>query len=153
MVSFTGQPGQATTRKVKPIWILMNQEMMGWQRYQPDLRKIICTSLHTDNHSSTSTLNFLQAGCSFWCPTNSVKALKASTQDSVKHYLMWTKQAATTDHKPCGISIRNVGSAADGAVHDWLCEWRFIQLIVAPLAVADVVYDDVLTKCVTIRHR
>ena len=29
------------------------------------------------NHASISTLNFLQAGCSSWCPTNSVKALKA----------------------------------------------------------------------------
>jgi len=29
MVCFQGQPGQAGTRKVKPIWILMKQEMMG----------------------------------------------------------------------------------------------------------------------------
>jgi len=62
---------------------------------------IICTWLQTDNHTSTfvsdiavfvlkGTLNsnqttpaphhsvFLQAGSSSWCPTNSVKALKAS---------------------------------------------------------------------------
>jgi len=26
-----GEPGYAGTRKVKPIWILMKQEMMGWQ--------------------------------------------------------------------------------------------------------------------------
>jgi len=38
----------------------------------------ICTSLQTDNHSSTPTLSFLQAGCPFCCPINSsVKALKA----------------------------------------------------------------------------
>jgi len=37
----------------------------------------VCTSLQTDNHTSTPTLNFLQAGCPFCCPTNSVKALKA----------------------------------------------------------------------------
>jgi len=27
--SFLGQPGKADTRKVKPIWIIMKQEMMG----------------------------------------------------------------------------------------------------------------------------
>jgi len=37
----------------------------------------VCTSLQTDNHTSTSPLSFLQAGCSSCHPTNSVKALKA----------------------------------------------------------------------------
>ena len=37
----------------------------------------ICTSLQTDNHASTPPLSFLQAGCPFCHPTNSVKALKA----------------------------------------------------------------------------
>ena len=31
----------------------------------------------TDNHTNTSSLNFLHAGCSSWCPTNSVNTLKA----------------------------------------------------------------------------
>ena len=35
-----------------------------------------CTSLQTDNHASISYLNLLQAGCSSWRPTNTVKALK-----------------------------------------------------------------------------
>jgi len=40
--------------------------------------QIICTSLQTDNHaSSTSLSNFFQVGCCSWCPTNSIKALKA----------------------------------------------------------------------------
>ena len=39
----------------------------------------LCTSLQTDNHTSTSPLSFLQAGCPSCCPTNSVKALKAHT--------------------------------------------------------------------------
>jgi len=34
--------------------------------------QIICTTLQTDNHASTPSLNFLRAGCSSWCPTNSV---------------------------------------------------------------------------------
>jgi len=37
----------------------------------------IWTSLQTDNNTNTPPLNFLQAGCSSWCPTNSVKALNA----------------------------------------------------------------------------
>ena len=37
----------------------------------------ICPSFQTDNHTNISSLNFLQAGCSYWCPTNSVEALKA----------------------------------------------------------------------------
>ena len=37
----------------------------------------VCTSLHTDNHASTPTLSFLQAGCPSCGPTNSIKALKA----------------------------------------------------------------------------
>jgi len=38
----------------------------------------LCTSLKADNHSSTPPLSFLQAGCPSCCPTNSVKALKAT---------------------------------------------------------------------------
>jgi len=37
----------------------------------------VYTSLQTDNHASTPTLSFLQAGCPSCRPTNSVKALKA----------------------------------------------------------------------------
>jgi len=64
IASFPGQPGQADTRKEKPFWILLEQEMMGWQWHQLDHMQIICTSLQTDNHASTSSLNSLQAGCS-----------------------------------------------------------------------------------------
>jgi len=38
----------------------------------------VCTSLKTDNYASTPPLSFLQAGCPSCCPTNSVKALKAT---------------------------------------------------------------------------
>jgi len=53
--------------------------MMGfWNAvHQLDHMQIICTSLQTDNHTNISSVNFiLQAGCSSWRPTNSVKALK-----------------------------------------------------------------------------
>jgi len=35
-----------------------------------------------DNHASTPLLGFLQAGCPSWRPTNSVKALKATTHNA-----------------------------------------------------------------------
>jgi len=38
---------------VKPIWILMKQEMMRWQWCQLDHMQISCTSLNTDNHANT----------------------------------------------------------------------------------------------------
>jgi len=74
----------------------MKQEMMGWQWRQLDHMQIICTSLKTDNHASTSPLSIYRLdtlpatkldviwggewgqsrdGCN---PTNSVKAMKVS---------------------------------------------------------------------------
>jgi len=47
----------------------MKQETMGWQWHQLDHMQIICTSHQTDNHTSTSSLIFLQAGCSSWRPS------------------------------------------------------------------------------------
>jgi len=38
---------------------------MQW--HQLDHMQTICTSLQTDNHTNTSSLNFLQAGFSPWC--------------------------------------------------------------------------------------
>jgi len=47
----------------------------------------VCTLLQTDNHASTPPLCFLLAGCPSCRPTNSVKALKAIDDPSLK-YLM-----------------------------------------------------------------
>jgi len=61
-------------QKGKWFWILLEQETMGCQWHQLDHMQIICTSLQTDNHASTSPLTkFLQAGCPF-CRPNNVKA-------------------------------------------------------------------------------
>jgi len=49
-----------------------------WQWHQQG-RMQVCNSLQPDNHTSTSPLSFLQAGCPSCRPTNSVKALKAIT--------------------------------------------------------------------------
>jgi len=57
--------------------------VLGWQWHQLDHMQTVCTSLETDNHTRTSTLNFLQTRCSSWCPSNSVKALKANEQNKI----------------------------------------------------------------------
>ena len=71
---FPGLPGWAGTRKVKPIWILLEQETVSGS----DISWAICKSaprsrqitMPVPHHSS-----FLQAGCPSCRPTNSVKAL------------------------------------------------------------------------------
>ena len=65
-------------RTGRPFWISTKQETMGWHWRQLDHMQMICTSLQTDNHASTSSLKFLQASCSSWRPTNSDKALHAT---------------------------------------------------------------------------
>jgi len=54
-----------------------------WQWNQLDHMQV-CTSLQTDNHASTPPLCFLQAGCPFCRPTNSVEALKATDKHAQK---------------------------------------------------------------------
>jgi len=41
----------------------------------------VCTSLQTDDHTSTPPLSFLQAGCPSCRPTNSVKAMKENMDE------------------------------------------------------------------------
>ena len=47
--------------------------------------QIICTSLQTHNHASTSPLSFLQARCPCCRPSNGIKALKAIDVEFVVH--------------------------------------------------------------------
>ena len=47
-----------------------------WQWHQLGHMQV-CTSLLTDNHTSSPPLSFLQDGCPSCHPTNSIKALKA----------------------------------------------------------------------------
>jgi len=78
-------------QKGKPFWILLEQEMTGWQWHQLDRVQIICTSLQTDNHASTSTLSFyrpdavratvLDVCCWLWCCV----ALVCDNSDSQPH--------------------------------------------------------------------
>jgi len=63
-----------------------------WQWHQLGHMQV-CTSLQTDNHASTPTLSFLQAGCPSCHPTNSVKALKAKHYDRYKNYFITPTKA------------------------------------------------------------
>ena len=74
-------PAWASTRKVKPIWILLKQETVsGWHQLG---HMQVCTLLQTNNHASTPPLSFLQAACPSCCPTNSIKALKANIRSCI----------------------------------------------------------------------
>ena len=70
-----GLPRWAGTRKVKTNLDFTEARDSDWQWHQLGHMQI-CTSLQTDNHTSTPPLSFLQAGCPSCRPTNSVKALK-----------------------------------------------------------------------------
>jgi len=73
-----------------------------WQWHQLDHMQV-CTSIQTDNHASTPPLSFLQAGCSSCCPTNSVKALKAADDITMKiHY--YSQQSV--QQKSAGIDMQ-----------------------------------------------
>jgi len=72
-----GLPGKAGTRNIKTNLDFTEARDSEWQWHQLGYMQL-CTSLKADNHSSTPPLSFLQAGCPSCCPTNSVKALKAT---------------------------------------------------------------------------
>ena len=89
---FLGLPGWASTRKVKPIWILLKQETVcgsgiSWAICKSASRSRQIT-MPVPHHSS-----FLQAGCPSWRPTNSIKALKANTNvKTLKMRLLWSSK-------------------------------------------------------------
>ena len=76
-----GLPGWASSRKVKPIWILLKQETVSGSGISWATRKSAPRS--TDNHTSTPPHSFLQAGYPSCRPTNSVKALEAQSVNSL----------------------------------------------------------------------
>jgi len=68
---FPGLPGWASTRKVRPVWILLKQETVSGRGISWAICKSRQITMPVPYHSS-----FLQAGCLSCCPTNSVKVLK-----------------------------------------------------------------------------
>ena len=80
---FPGLPGWASTRKAKPIWILLKQETVSGS----DISLAICKSVPCSRQITTPATHhsvFLQAWCSFYRPTNSVKALKGKNADACR---------------------------------------------------------------------
>jgi len=78
-------------------------EVLQWQWHQLDHIQTICTSLQTDNHNDSSFTQLLQAPCSSWCPTNSVKALlrrqtdfKRNLQNFIPHFSLQLWQQEPT---------------------------------------------------------
>jgi len=64
---FQDNLGKLAPKKVKPFWILMKQEMTRWS----GISWTICKSsalTHTDNHASTSPLNFFTGRMLFLTP-------------------------------------------------------------------------------------
>ena len=77
-----GLPGWGSTRKVKLIWILLKQETVSGS----GISWAICKSAPRCRQTTTSAAHhsvFLQAGCPSCHPSNSVKALKGQTTESV----------------------------------------------------------------------
>ena len=61
-----GPPRWAGTRKVKPVWILLKQETLSGSGISWTMQ--VCTSLQTDNHSSTPPLKFFTGQMPFLPP-------------------------------------------------------------------------------------
>ena len=73
---FSGTTQVSRNQKGKTNLDFTEARYSEWQWHQLGHMQV-CTSLQTDNHTSTPPLCFLQAGCPSCRPTNSVKALKA----------------------------------------------------------------------------
>jgi len=56
----------------------MKQEMMGRQWHQLDHMQIICISLQTDNHASTSSLNFFTVWAVFLMPNQQCQSTEGT---------------------------------------------------------------------------
>jgi len=93
-----GLPGWAGTRKIKPIWILLKQETVGGS----GISWAICTSLQTDNHTSTPPLSFYRPD-----------ALPAAQPTASKHWrqltaltVNWTRSIRSSRY----VALRYIGA-------------------------------------------
>ena len=81
---FPGLPGWASTRKVKPIWILLKQETMSGS----GISWAACKSAPCCRHITTPAPHhsvFLQAECPSCHSANSIKGLKADETPQQTH--------------------------------------------------------------------
>jgi len=102
---------------------------MGWQWHQLDHMQIICISRQTDNHASTSSLNFS------WCPAISVKALKTNFATHFTKIIM--KDSSTPWTHQCTM-LRNIWQLFDKKCPvTWVfCTSRYCMTCIRSLCVA-----------------
>jgi len=83
MALFRDYPGGwASTRKVKPIWILLKQETVSGSGISWAIMQV-CTSLQTDNYASTPPLSFFTGRMPFLSPNQQ----RQSTEGPLDHPL------------------------------------------------------------------
>ena len=80
---FLGLPRWASTRKVKPIWILLKQETVSgsgisWARHMQ-----ACISFQTDNHTSTPQLSFFTCRIPFLPPNQQCQSTEGSHKNII----------------------------------------------------------------------
>jgi len=63
------------------MWMLMKQEKMGWQWHQLDHMQNICTSFQTNNHVSTSSMNFFTGWMFFLTPNQQRQSTEGYVYD------------------------------------------------------------------------
>ena len=80
-----GLPRWASTRKVKPIWILLKQETVGGSGISWAIMQV-CTSLQTDNHASTPPLLCFFTGQMPFLPPNQQRQ---STEGNLSKIYQW----------------------------------------------------------------
>ena len=76
-------------QKDKPFWILLKADVMKWQWHQPDHMQVICTSLQSDNHASTSSLKL------FWSVTVTGRIITTTMRASTTRWLTTTTMSST----------------------------------------------------------
>ena len=72
-----GLPGWAGTRKIKPVWILLEQETVSGSRISWAI--CVSTSLQTDNHASTPLLSFFTGRMPFLPPNQQCQSIEGCT--------------------------------------------------------------------------
>jgi len=88
MVLFLALPRSASTRKVKPIWILLKQGADSeWQWHQLGHMQV-CTLIQTDNHTSTPPLSFFTDRMPFLSPNQQRQSTEGKTECKEN---MWNK--------------------------------------------------------------
>jgi len=99
MASFLVQLNKPSPERLNQIWILMNQEMMGWQWHQLDHMQIICTSLQTHKHASTSSLIFFIGQMLFLMPNQQCQSTEGKFfWKIIWLYILHDKKAVQNAH-------------------------------------------------------